>query len=251
MISCNLAGGLGNYLFQIAATYCVAVSNGDECMFDFQSSMRVHESIDAYKDNILRNIKVGKPALKVQYDEPTFAYDELPYQDGMLLNGYFQSEKYLDRSLILDLYSIDDVSKKYIYEKYGDEFDGAVSIHVRRGDYLQRSDRHPVQDMMYYENAMSHFDNCRKFFILSDDIEWCKDNFKGPQFIFVENNPDYIDLWIQSLCDHNIIANSSFSWWGAWLNKNPDKIVIAPKKWFGPNKRLDVKDLIPEQWITI
>ena len=251
MVSCTLAGGLGNYLFQIAAAHCVAVKNNDVSMFDFDSSIRVHRSIKVYQDNILRNVKVGMPILKVQYDEPSFAYNELPYQEGMLLNGYFQSEKYLNRSLVLDLYSIDDVSKKYIHEKYGNNFDKSVSIHIRRGDYLQRQDRHPVQSIDYYKNAIEYFDKSKKFYILSDDIEWCKLHFKGDQFKFIENEKDYIDLWIMSLCEHNIIANSSFSWWGAWLNQNPNKIVIAPKNWFGPKKKLDDKDLVPSRWIKI
>ncbi len=89
--------------------------------------------------------------------------------------------------------------------------------------------------------------------IFTDDPKWAlsQNIFGSDRFYVSQGNSNLFDMCLMTLCDYHIIANSSFSWWGAWLNKNPDKIVIAPKKWFGPNKRLDVKDLIPEQWITI
>ena len=86
---------------------------------------------------------------------------------------------------------------------------------------------------------------------MSDDINWCKENLKGDNIIFIEDEPDYVDLWLMSLCEHNIITNSSFSWWGSWLNKYQDKIVIAPKVWFGANKNLNPKDIYCEEWILI
>jgi hypothetical protein len=90
------------------------------------------------------------------------------------------------------------------------------------------------------------------FLVFSDDMEWCKENFIGDQFIFVEGENDVTDLWIMSYCKHNIIANSSFSWWGAWLNDYKHKIVVAPLKWFGPAKG-DIKtdDIYAENWIRI
>jgi len=189
--------------------------------------------------------------LQYQYDEPKFSHDDLPTQDNILFNGYFQSEKYLDRELILKLYSIDDISLEYINDKYKNIISNSVSIHVRRGDYLNKYDKHPVQDINYYNLAMKYFRDYKKFIIFSDDIEWCKTNFIGDQFIFIEGEHDYIDLWLMSLCDHNIIANSSFSWWGAWLNQNINKKVIAPKNWFGPKKKLDTIDLYCKDWILI
>ena len=89
------------------------------------------------------------------------------------------------------------------------------------------------------------------YLIFSNDIEWCKKNFIGNQFIFIEGEKDYIDLWLMSLCKNNIIANSSFSWWGAWLNTNSDKKVITPKNWFGPAINHSTQDLIPEKWFMI
>jgi hypothetical protein len=87
--------------------------------------------------------------------------------------------------------------------------------------------------MKYYQEAMKHFDDDTLFVVFSDDIDWCKSVFKGDNFIFITNEQDYVDLYLMSLCKNNIIANSSFSWWGSWLNKNEGKKVIAPSKWFG------------------
>lgn len=247
MISCNLAGGLGNYMFQIGAMYSLSSDVG----FDKTNTAQVHKNIKTYLTNILRNISFNVNGLQYQYDEPEFTYNKLPNEDNILFNGYFQSEKYLDRDKILDLYSIDRDSADYIQLKYKNILSDSVSIHIRRGDYLDKQDKHPVQDMNYYNLAMSYFNNCKNFIIFSDDIEWCKNNFIGDQFVFIEGERDYIDLWLMSLCNHNIIANSSFSWWGAWLNQNKNKKVIAPSNWFGPKKQLNAKDLYCKDWIII
>ena len=107
--------------------------------------------------------------------------------------------------------------------------------------------------MEYYRSAVDLIGKEKLFFIFSDDINWCKNNF---DFIenkfFIENNKDYEDLILMSLCSHNIIANSSFSWWGAWLNSNPNKIIISPKKWFGNKYNFhNTKDLYNEKWIKL
>jgi hypothetical protein len=247
MISCKLQGGLGNYMFQVAAMYSLSNNVG----FDIDHSAQVHKHIKTYLTNIFRKINTKIDNLQYEYTEPEYSYNPLPKNDNVLFNCYFQSEKYLDRNKVLDLYSIDDNSSMYINDKYGDILLNSVSIHVRRGDYVVKQDRHPLQDMNYYNSAIKLFNSCDYFLVFSDDIEWCKQNFIGDKFVFIEGEQDYIDLWMMSLCNHNIIANSSFSWWGAWLNKNPNKIVVAPKQWYGLNKKLDTKDLIPNDWTII
>jgi hypothetical protein len=251
MVTSNLVGGLGNYLFQIAAAYSLALDNGDSVVLDDQSSVTVHKHINSYRDNILRNLTFNKPSVSVRYGEPFFHYKKIPYQPNLLINGYYQSEKYFinNKDKILKLFSIDEKSKKHINKKFKDILDlKTCSIHVRRGDYLRLPNHHPVCSLDYYKEAISLI-NVDKFLIFSDDIPWCKENFIGDEFIFIEGNDDYVDLWLMSLCDDNIIANSSFSWWGAWLNQNPTKKVVAPNKWFGPAIRHNIKDLIPETWI--
>lgn len=252
MISSVLKGGLGNYMFQIATACTLSKKYNSTAVFDFSKSHKVHGTITSYIDNIFHNVECGEQLIKSIYNQPSFSYSDIPFSENMLLDGSFQSEKYLNRELILDLFSIDIKSKKYIYSKYEQLLNyDTVSMHIRRGDYIQKQDRHPVQSIEYYEKAMNYFKEYDKFIILSDDIAWCKDNFKGDNFIFIEGEKDYIDLYLMSMCNHNIIANSSFSWWGAWLNQNVDKRIIYPLHWFGEKKRYDTKDMIPEEWIGV
>ena len=245
-------GGLGNYMFQISAASSLAEKNKFKAVFNFDEAKRIHRNINLYKDNILRKVKIGKFDINYTYKEPEFSYNEIPYQNNMLLDGYFQSEKYFDEKVVRELFSIDDITNDYIDGKYGSLLKNkTVSVHVRRGDYLPRIGRHPVCGMSYYNKAFEYFEDDNLFLIFSDDIEWCKNNFKGNNFIFIENELDYIDLYLMSLCGDNIICNSTFSWWGAWLNNNKNKKVISPKIWFGEKKPLNTKDLYCENWIVI
>jgi len=131
-------------------------------------------------------------------------------------------------------------------------FRGICSIHVRRGDYLKLKNHHPVQGLGYYKEAMKLVP-CDKFLVFSDDVKWCKKVFNGDQFIVSEPAPQEVDFNMMIACSHHIIGNSSFSWWAAYLGDNPDKVVVAPKNWFGPKlaetHKLD--DLIPPNWRLI
>mgnify|MGYP001562168640 CR=1 FL=1 len=250
MISSKLAGGLGNYLFQIGAGYTLAKNNNSDFSVDFSSAIRIHKDINTYKDNILRKIKNKVVECQYRYTEPNFTYSKIPHKSSLLLSGYFQSEKYLNRDLILDLYSIDSKSYDHIKSKYLD-IDTSISLHVRRGDYLDKLDRHPPTELSYCQDAVDYFGSNYNFYVMSDDIKWCKENLKGDNFFFIDGEPDHIDLWLMSLCEHNIITNSTFSWWGSWLNKNKDKKVIAPKQWFGISKHLNSKDLYCDNWTIL
>jgi len=133
----------------------------------------------------------------------------------------------------------------------------SVSIHFRRGDYVTNpltSQHHGVCSNKYYQDAISLLKSKISqphFFLFSDEPEWLKTNVSLQEpFRIIDNNPGYVDLYLMSNCKHNIIANSSFSWWGAWLNNNPDKIVIAPHKWFN-EPGINTYDLIPETWIRL
>ena len=127
------------------------------------------------------------------------------------------------------------------------------SLHIRRGDYVRLSQFHALQPIDYYQNSVNIIGEEYEYLIFSDDIEWCKNNFN---FIknkhFIEGNTNYEDLYLMSICDNNIITNSSFSWWGAWMNKNETKKVISPKIWFGEkNSHLNTKDIYVKNWIII
>ena len=130
----------------------------------------------------------------------------------------------------------------------------AVSLHVRRGDYLLH-DVHNTDKLEYYTKAMTYLESKvdnPTYFMFSDDIEWVKQNFRSQhKMIFVDFNDaktNYEDIKLMSNCKHNIIANSSFSWWSAWLNTNPNKIVTAPQVWFNGDM-YDYTDLVPKSWI--
>ena len=255
MIGVNLVGGLGNYLFQISAAYSFALDNNDDLVVDEKRSIKVHNGISNYKNNIFRNLNFGQPILDKVYSEPFFHYKEIPYQPSMQLSGYFQSEKYFvkNREKILELFSIDEYNQEIIDRKYNHiNFTNSCSLHVRRGDYLKYSGIHPTCDLKYYQNSIDNIDS-ENILIFSDDLNWCKENlnFKNKNMIFIDGNPDYLDLWLMSLCENNICANSTFSWWGSWLNKNENKKVILPKKWFGESLQHNTKDLYFDKSIIL
>jgi hypothetical protein len=178
------------------------------------------------------------------------------------LYGYWQSEKYFqsieeiirsDFQFCLPL----DTRNALLASEIQNTL--SVSIHIRRGDYLSNyrtSKIMHVCDIGYYQKAIHYLSEQLKdpvFFIFSDDMMWVKKNLSVPGEIrFIDHNfgkESYRDMQLMSLCKHNIIANSSFSWWGAWLNANPNKLVVAPRIWFVNNN--DDRDLIPEKWTRL
>jgi hypothetical protein len=211
--------------------------------------MVVHNHWSTYVDNIFKNIKFGDVRYNSKWNETSFHYQELPLVDNIKLHGHFQSEKYLDRDLTLALFDVKLlVSDEMVYDFGIDE--NTVGIHVRRGDYLNLQKHHPLCTMDYYEEAMDIVGRDKKFYVFSDDWKWCSNNFKG--CFVVEPTYDWLDLILMSRCGHNIIANSSFSWWSAWLNETENKTVVAPKQWFGPAKgNINTKDLFPREWVLI
>ncbi len=256
-VSSNLMGGLGNYLFQIAAAYSYGKKFSKEPVFNSASSSGPHSRIETYENNVLSVVNLRSTIDSfTSLTEPGFNYFEIPDVPGnVLLNGYFQSEKYFS-----DI--SDEIRKMYtsyevdILPEINEKIQGGTTcaIHVRRGDFLKYPDHHPVQDMSYFINAINHMPEGTTFLVFSDDMNWCKDNFKRLEndFFFVEGNLDFEDLSIMRSCTHNIISNSTFSWWAAWLNSNPDKIVIAPRNWFGAAyTQLDTRDLYCESWTVI
>jgi hypothetical protein len=257
MVSSFLMGGLGNYLFQIAAGYSKSIDLGKEFVINPKNIQVVHKPITNYTNNILKNIKFDYNFNETQvYHEPYFNFSPIPdFRSSTFIYGYFQSEKYFkhNRNEILKLFLCDDIISN-LKTKYKDKLNGnTCSIHVRRGDYLNLSDHHPVQDMNYYKEAISIIGMDKTFFIFSDDINWCKENFNFlDDVVYCENNEDFEDLFLMSLCNNNIMANSSFSWWGSWLNQNENKIVVVPKKWFGPSKgNINTNDIYCEKWFVI
>ena len=189
---------------------------------------------------------------------------ELLDNKNIYLDGYWQSERYFIkyRSFLLNEISLKNkLSKVSVqYQKLIEQIKNSVSLHVRRGDYIKNSETntfHGVCDIEYYKksiNYMLQYLNNPTFFIFSDDKEYVKEVFSTiPNCIIVNGvKVDVEELFLMSYCKHNITANSSFSWWGAWLNKNESKIVISPKKWFANlDMQNQTNDLIPSDWLKI
>jgi hypothetical protein len=199
-----------------------------------------------------------RPA-RTQLRERSFSFDPrvLSAPDGTVLNGYWQSEAYFSdiRAQILDDFQFIDPPDSANEDMASCIREStAVSLHVRRGDYVTNQ-RHGTKPIDYYASALGMMSArvCEPhFFVFSDDPSWCKQNLHidYPTIYVDHNNADtgYKDLGLMSQCQHHIIANSSFSWWGAWLNRNPDKIVVAPEQWFA-DPSIDTDDLYPADWI--
>ncbi|MGB4399643.1 MAG: alpha-1,2-fucosyltransferase [Daejeonella sp.] len=186
-------------------------------------------------------------------------FNELP--SNVLLEGYWQTEKYFlqIRPILLN---------EFRWEPFTDHLnpivcesiskDNSVGLHVRRGDFIENAvihNHHGVCDIDYYRRAISHVNaNIENptYYVFSDDIAWAKREFASLSSVkFIDHNKgseSFRDMQLMSYCKHNIIANSSFSWWGAWLNQNENKVVVAPEKWF-KNLEMSTTDLIPSRWI--
>lgn len=264
-VKVKLVGGLCNYIFQIAAAYAYSLKHNKQLVLTSNDSVVIHKHVSEYTDNILNKVSIVENISNnnfVVYKEAGFHYTEIPpINSDVLLDGYFQSEKYFleYKNEIKDLFSypeniFNDIVLKF-KEKYElnilDDSINYCSMHVRRGDYLKSPNHHPSQDVSYYMKALKKMPKDSLCLIFSDDIKWCKENFPEipGKFIFVEGNKDYEDLLLMSLCKNNIICNSTFSWWAAWLNKNENKIVIMPKNWFGiAYSNWNTKDLICNNW---
>ena len=262
MVFVTLHGRLGNYLFEIAAAATLAAHNNDKfcavCHDKYNvENQSIWNYIQRYRNTILKNVTILKtmPEDAYEYKPSTFKYKPIPYRENILLNGGFQSYKYFDEAIVKDIFRIPSEMETFIREKYSYIFScPVVGIHVRRGDYCHIPHKLPVCSKSYIKKAMGYFPKDTRFVFFSDDIKWCKNNFKSDRYYFFESNDAIIDLYAQALCSDNIISNSTFSWWGAYLNSNKNKKVICPTPWFGKfaqNKESDVEDLIPKEWIQI
>jgi hypothetical protein len=252
MISARLQGGLGNQMFQIASAVSLAISNNNTYSFNFDECFTPNQGNKStkYVDNIFKNIPNYKNyTFDKIYNEPKFSFSEIPYEKNLLLNGYFQSEKYFKKNSddIKKLFTLNNDNIENISIKY--DVKNLTCIHVRRGDYLKYKDFHFTCDIDYYQKAIELI-NDTKFIFISDDMDWVKSNFKSDSFLYSDFNDEILDFTLITMCKNVIMSNSSFSWWGSYLNNNNGKI-IAPKRWFGPTGHKDTQDIIPNSWVTI
>lgn len=174
----------------------------------------------------------------------------------LYLDGYFQKPTCFNeiRKSLLDEFAFPELDDKFTELLNEIENSNSVAIHIRRGDYLKSkiNEHHGILPITYYQDAISYLSDKLTnpyYFVFSDDPAWCAENllFLDNKYIVSDDHQTWVDMYLMSQCKHHIIANSSFSWWGAWLNKNPDKIVIAPKRWFMETET----NIIPEEWISL
>lgn len=241
MISCELMGGFGNQLFQIAAL------TGLSCKHDEPAKYPKWENSKYFGFEKFFNYGVDFNNL-FEHNQKDFHYYERPFQAGTLYKGYYQSSKFFE--------GFDDVIKadfslKKEYEVYPRE--NSCSIHVRRGDYLTLQQFHPVQTMRYFNQAINIVKTMTNddiyFYVFSDDMPWCKENFKVDNLTFVEGQDMIYDFSMMKNCNHHIISNSSFSWWTSYLS-NPG-LVVAPARWFGPALSHETKHIYEKDWIQL
>ena len=289
MISCKLAGGLGNQLFQIFTTIAYALKYSKA--FFFLNNHQLSSGLNGttirytYWETFLSCLKIflkdmnNIPPLMF-INEPSFNYKELPenLENSMstLLVGYFQSPLYFDRykKQICKLIKL-DFKQMIIKQRFINLFTNKIliSIHFRLGDYKKYPNIYPILKEKYYSNAITHILSelnvskvnsnkdaitCLYFCEVDDlnEVEFIITNLQllFPLLKFERANPlleDWEQMLLMSLCNHNIIANSTFGWWGAYLNDNPGKIVCYPEHWFMPEVKKDVTDLFEEDWTKI
>ena len=256
----GIIGRLGNQMFQYAALRGIADKCGYDFIIpesDFQDEWNDHQLFEAFK---LPNLKHRGRVDDKYLQERQFNFDQELLEkcpDNISLYGYFQTDRYFTHiadSIKEDFSFHDEVLNNC--KEVVDGMDTPISLHVRRTDYVEKSQDHPPCSLQYYEKALSHFDGDRQVIIFTDDIPWCKgqDLFQGDRFLISETDDNVYDMCLMTLCSDYIIANSSFSWWGAWLSHVPDANVICPKRWFGTTGYTatnNTQDIVPDTWIKI
>jgi hypothetical protein len=244
--------GLGNQLFQVASTLSYAKDHGFTAHFPCLRDPWYGQ----YTKNVFRKLNIDPLDEQVfVYTEPSFYFSQIPVKgESMLIsNSYLQSPKYFEanRQHILDTLDLGADEEEYLKDKYESILSGeSCSLHIRRGDYLNAKEYHTcLWDTDYYKKSLAEASS-DTVLVFSDDPEWAKHQFPQDKFVIVTEE-DYLELFLMSYCKNNIIANSTFSWWGAWLNKRKDKKVISPSNWFGDAANISSKDLIPPTWTVL
>lgn len=247
MIYVQFGGRLGNWMFQYAMARSLRVpfrayippSKWGMRLADYRELFREMD----VTERLPRGVTVWRP--------PSFRYAPIPAFSSdvdVLLLGDWQSEKYFDRELVRRDFAPSESRVSYLRSRYGDWLSrpNVTGISVRRTDYLTMPELHPFLGEAYYERCLDRFPGVGDFVVCSDDIHWCKSffsqRFPDKRFLFIEGESAIDQLYIHALCKNNIMSNSSFSWWSAWLNDFAGKRVLAPSMWFGCEARLSGLD---------
>ena len=258
IITSFLMGGLGNQMFQISKALSEGFDNNIDVVFRPYSFVPMHGNQPTkYLNNIFKNIKFDNITEKLErVTEPSWSYSQinLLYYKSIEFYGYFQSGKNFEnnKEKIIQLFSPDKQFIEKIKRLYPNILSkNSISIHVRRGDYLTISDILPTIDKTYIDQALNKLNNEGSIFIFSNDKKWVEENLNYENSTIVMGLEDYEELWAMSLCNHNVMSNSSFSWWASYLNKNTNKKVFAPSIWFGPKGEKNFDDIYEPEWEKI
>jgi len=272
VITCHLMGGLGNQLFQIFATIANSLQSQYQSQYVFlnQAMLGVrHTAWNTLLVALRPNLVSSLPHNMMRIDEQEFSYNPLPNvaNANVAFVGYFQSEKYFKPYYkhIYDILEIGirrDELKQKLVELEGTQV--TISIHFRIGDYKNIQHCHPLMPLSYYVKSLTHIQSNT---LVTRVVYFCEDVdlndvlkmveqliTQFPNYTFVRCNPklaDWEQMLYMSFCNHHIIANSSFSWWGAYFNPLNEKIVCYPSTWFGSGVAGDTKDLCPPEWVKI
>jgi len=261
MITTILQGGMGNQMFQ----YAMGLQQA--------RILNVKLGLDATRLGGKRPFNLGQwsytDLILTTRKEPSVIENGMSFnanlyhsiKDGDVIQGYWQNEKYFAGGIENELRKIFTpfVPLSERAQKIKDQIEGSesVAVHVRRGDYLLEPHKsfHGVLSNEYYSEAVSRVWDLvglhAQFFIFSDDLAWAREYFSDKTTKIIEPGRESEDIYLMSLCKHAVIANSSFSWWGAWLgDKERNRIVIAPEKWFDQGNE-DYSDIVPKRWIKI
>jgi len=277
IITCSLMGGLGNQLFQICTTIAYGIEMNRKIVFPYSDNLHIGTTRPTYWNNFLSGLKIfTKPTDEIAYtiyEEPRFSYSKIhkySKSERLCLTGYFQSYKYFDhnKELLFKLFRLttqqDNILQQYpwaINSGYNN-----IAMHFRLGDYKNIQDCHPLMTYEYYDRALRHIVNS-KLDVLNRVLYFCQEEdnltvqeivdrlsseFPGIVFEKADDNiPDWQQLLLMSCCNDIVIANSTFSWWGAYFNQKPKKIVCYPATWFGSKLEHNVDDLFPCEWNKI
>jgi hypothetical protein len=265
----SLMGGLANQMFQYAFGISVASARNEEVVFTDHLTKGDHWRPMAHGAlaRLVTDIKiVGEENERQPFfmDNIHFNFQPEVYTiaPGTTFLGYWQTEKYFNRDLVLQKmfwrYPLSDQSQRVAnaIEQAGKS---SVFLHVRRGADYKRSDHHGVLTMKYFNEATRRIRaqvSDVKFFVFGDDHDFMRQNFFGPEFVLVNHIPPdtsllHEDMQLMSFCKHGVISNSSFSWWAAWLGDQSDRFIFAPKRWFGSQTPVETCDIVPDRWTRL
>lgn len=251
-VTAKIYGQLGNNLFQVAVASAVAWSNNAvPCFPEISSNSPLFQHVFFR----CANRALSRPITCVHAEVQEFRYHPIPFHNDMGIHGYFQTDKYFAsyREQILKLFAPHPNDLAYIEKKYAHILNNTHTVGVQLRYYkweFPTDDLFPQYGKEYLDTAMRLFPPSSLFVVSSNNLEFARKNIPEwvENVIFLEDEPNYIDLYILSFCKHNIITNSSFGWWGAYLNQNPDKIVVYPQYWI---RGFDTRELCPSNWIPV